>query len=208
MQKLKTDKLLYYDAVSKSPYFTALALWQYIEVPGGQFMDNTTIRLYTYSGWHPIRIEPQLKIDIQRHEVDSQGHTPHPKDVFLTNQGWKTVQIGEYKSQKLDPPHIWSKSSANFALYASYAGYDSGKKQGGARNQFIYSISTDEGKTQTVLKDVNWADFDQQGRLVFAKEGKLLAGTLDNGNLQLTELADFNGNKPDPQPAPDWAQKW
>ncbi len=69
-------------------------------------------------------------------------------------------------------------------------------------------MHTKRCKNEILLKYVNWADFDQQGRLVLAKYGKLFAGTLDNGELQLTELADFNANKPDPQPAPDWAQKW
>jgi hypothetical protein len=58
------------------------------------------------------------------------------------------------------------------------------------------------------IENITWADFDQHGRLVFANQGKLFAGTFDKSDLKLTELADFNGNKPDPQPAPDWAQKW
>ena len=58
------------------------------------------------------------------------------------------------------------------------------------------------------LDSAIWADFDQQGRLVLAKQGKLFAATLDRESLDLSELADFNANKPDPQPAPEWAQKW
>jgi hypothetical protein len=70
---------------------------------------------------------------------------------------------------------------------------------------FVLNNQTGE---RHLLSDATWADFDQQGRLVLAREGKLFSGTLQNGDLQLTELADFNANKPDLQPAPDWAQKW
>ncbi|MEP6988386.1 MAG: hypothetical protein ABI970_22470 [Chloroflexota bacterium] len=208
MQKLKTDKILGYLAVSKPPYFTALALWEYMAIPDGQFINNSTIRFYDYRGWHPTRTVPQLNIDIQPYEGDPIYQWVPNKDIFMVNQGWQTVQIGKYAMGKFDPPYIWSKSSVDFVLNTSYALYESGQKQGGSHNQFTYSISMDEGKTQTVLKGVNWADFDQQGRLVLAKHGKLFSGAFDNGDLKLTELADFNANKPDPQPAPDWAQKW
>ncbi len=208
MQNRKTDKLLFYDAVSKPPYFTALALWQYMDVPGGQFLDNTTLRLYTYAGWHPTRTIPQLNIVIQRHADDSEGSPPHPKNVFLSNQEWEMIPLGQYEQGKLNPPYIWNKSSDKFALETKYAGYVGGNKQGGGFNQSNYQIRIHGATNEKQLRYVNWADFDQQGRLVLAKDGKLFTGTLDNGEIQLTELADFNANKPDPQPAPDWAQKW
>jgi hypothetical protein len=53
-----------------------------------------------------------------------------------------------------------------------------------------------------------WADFDHQGRLVFASEGKLFSGTLRNGKVVLTQLADFNDSKPRAVKAPAWATRW
>ncbi len=209
MQKLTTDKLLFYDAISKPPYFTVLALWQYLDGPGGKFIDNSTISFYSFSGWHATRTVPQLNIEIELLERQSEGGLPHEKDVFLTNQGWETIQKGnQYRYENFNPPYIWRKLSPVFTLYINYAGHVFDHQPGGYRNKLIYSLSIDDGKTQTVLENVNWADFDQQGRLVLARQGRLFAGTLENGELKLTELADFNANKPDPQPSPDWAQKW
>ncbi len=61
-QERKPDKLLYYNAISKPPYFTALELWERLERPVGRFIDNTTVQLYPYSNTYshpdlqPIRI--------------------------------------------------------------------------------------------------------------------------------------------------------
>jgi hypothetical protein len=50
--------------------------------------------------------------------------------------------------------------------------------------------------SELALNGVTWADFDRSKRLVLAKEGKLFAGSVTNGELSLTELADFNYDKP------------
>jgi hypothetical protein len=55
------------------------------------------------------------------------------------------------------------------------------------------------------LGRATWADWDQRGRLVIAQDGRLFhwepPGTL-------RELADFNPQRPDPAPAPAWAETW
>jgi hypothetical protein len=211
-QGRKPDKLLYYTAICKPPYFTALELWQNVNSPSGQFIDNTTVQLYPYSNpeLQPIRTVAQtpLNFELRNHDIEWTGPRITEKNVFLTNQGWETIQIGKYDVGILNPPHIWSKSSNKLSLYASHFGHDFSGKQGGSDNQLTYSVSILNSGTDILLKSVNWADFDQQGRLVLAKQGKLFSAALQNGELHLTELADFNANKPDPQPAPDWAQKW
>jgi len=105
--------------------------------------------------------------------------------------------------RKMNPPTIWRKQFQTYSIEKHYIGYR--WRMGEVNRLFVVNNQTHE---KVLLSDATWADFDQQGRLVLAKEGKLFAATLDNGDLKLTELADFNANKPDPQPAPDWAQKW
>jgi len=41
-----------------------------------------------------------------------------------------------------------------------------------------------------------------------AKEGKLFSGVVLDGELALTELADFNADKPEQVATPDWARRW
>ena len=59
-----------------------------------------------------------------------------------------------------------------------------------------------------LLGVATWADFDQQGRLLIASEGKLSWATLKNDKVTLTVLADFNASKPTALPPPAWATRW
>lgn len=60
-----------------------------------------------------------------------------------------------------------------------------------------------------MIQRASWADWDQQDRLVFARDGKIFAGLLDDsGRLIEKELMDFNLSKPESLAAPEWAKKW
>jgi len=55
----------------------------------------------------------------------------------------------------------------------------------------------------------SWAEWDQHGRLVFARDGKILVGMIkDDGRLAADELVDLNSGKPTAIRAPQWATKW
>ena len=55
----------------------------------------------------------------------------------------------------------------------------------------------------------SWADWDQQGRLVFARDGKIFAASI-KGDSKIVEkqLVDLNPSKPKPIPPPEWTRKW
>ena len=58
-----------------------------------------------------------------------------------------------------------------------------------------------------ILDDASWADFDHQGRLVFARDGKLFGMRLDPpSEIQL--IADFYDRNPNRLIAPAWACTW
>jgi hypothetical protein len=61
---------------------------------------------------------------------------------------------------------------------------------------YTYRYALKNGDTELELDGVTWADFDNNKRLVIAKAGKLFSGTVDNGQLTLTELADFSEPHP------------
>lgn len=54
------------------------------------------------------------------------------------------------------------------------------------------------------VEGADWSGRDHCGVLIFCREGKLFRR---GANGQNDELADFNGLKPAPQPAPDWARE-
>jgi hypothetical protein len=65
-----------------------------------------------------------------------------------------------------------------------------------------YSVTTADGR-EHAIGEATWADWDQRGRLIVAREGQLLVWREPD---HFEVLADFNGQEPDPLPAPDWAR--
>ncbi|BDI33950.1 hypothetical protein CCAX7_60010 [Capsulimonas corticalis] len=69
---------------------------------------------------------------------------------------------------------------------------------------FAFSIRDNHGQELQIEK-AEWADWDQQGRLVYARDGKLFEFTLAGDSI---ELADFNDATPEQMVAPEWAKTW
>ena len=231
-------------AISKPPYFTALALWKEHGTwgGGGHFIDNKTVRIYvpkdSFHPDHPPRgitvldSDSRVTLNMERRDQVRRAHWQMVSNGRDVQDGYKAIlaslnkdtsdhqldvdgdwyqlldmemegQSGNGWLVKLNPPTIWRKQYANYTIEKHYFGY---RRDRGEINK-LYIVQNKTGE-KILLSEATWADFDQQGRLFFAKEGKLFAAALEHGALNLTELADFNGSKPDPQPAPDWAQKW
>ena len=58
------------------------------------------------------------------------------------------------------------------------------------------------------LSGAGWADWDQGGRLVFARDGRLFAANLENEQVAETELLDLNANIPTEVEAAESARQW
>jgi len=56
---------------------------------------------------------------------------------------------------------------------------------------------------------VTWADWDQKGRFVIARDGCIFRGQVEvDGSIAERKLLDLNSEKPTPQVAPHWATGW
>jgi len=65
------------------------------------------------------------------------------------------------------------------------------------------------GGAMTPIEGAEWADWDQRGRLVFVRRGKVFVAQPSPGeDLQQQELADFNAQEPVPLESPAWARRW
>jgi len=202
-------------AISKPPYLTALALWPNGGTTyhgGGLFADEDTVWLNSYvHRWS----NPERSSPARAHP----SHTP-PSDVLimpvaftsgdqlfplrLVRDGWKLMTPGNVeedggvakgrlvRSPERQPHRIQLDFDYQTAQYAllEHAGKNAEK---------------DAGKDP--LDGASWADWDQQGRLVFAKDGKLF-GARAIGRPELELLADFNGHKPARITAPERARTW
>jgi len=56
---------------------------------------------------------------------------------------------------------------------------------------------------------VTWADWDQKGRFVIARDGCIFRGQVEvDGSIAERKLLDLNSEKPTPHVAPHWATAW
>ena len=76
------------------------------------------------------------------------------------------------------------------------------------KTRYAYAVehATDE---KEALTGADWADWDHRGRLVFAREGRLLTQDADAiGREPPQELTDLTGNTFEAIIAPAWARQW
>jgi hypothetical protein len=68
----------------------------------------------------------------------------------------------------------------------------------------IVEGSAERHRSTAEVDDADWSGRDHAGSLIFCRYGKLFRR--DQGGRD-REIADFNGLRPNPQPAPDWAKE-
>jgi hypothetical protein len=70
-----------------------------------------------------------------------------------------------------------------------------------------YALESDGDRT--ILDDLQWADWDQDGRLLAATvDGRLQHRRLHSAGAEIITVADLSELAPAPVPAPDWARRW
>lgn len=199
-------------ALSRAPYFTALALWPMGDTwfGGGLFVDDATIRLNhpaCSAATHPDHPAGRLHV------------IPEPMmfwdgcvlDERMKRDGWtlrsRTKRVysgrtiaGEYP-QELDKPDVKSRRLLVVRDLSDGILH---------RRPFHYRVIYRATGQELLAFEAEWADWDQQGGLAYTSGGKLLRVDFPpRGRASQTrEIADFNRAKPDPQPAPDWATRW
>jgi hypothetical protein len=202
-RKTVSDKEYTYawTAISKPPLLTAVALW-----PKGNCWHGGGL----FSGARDVFLNhrPNVAVAHPKHGPRGFRVTSNPQacgedDPVLvprmTRDGWKFTQGLEYdyKARRAVRPAVMEKTSKKGGMTLRVEHFP----DGGTEEPSVFSVVGKDG-SETPVGIGTWADFDQQGRLVLASEGKLFAGTWANGKVALAALADFNGSRPNPQRVP------
>jgi hypothetical protein len=199
-------------AISKPPYLTALALWPKADCwdGGGLFHSDKAVQLNHMRGSKPhpnhkppgwLHIAPKTT---GRGEDDPIFSERLERDGWSLKQEWKLENQGHPKWFHTVLPEVREKRSRDqkqlLRLTRSVEGFD-------YTEEFLV-ISVKKLQSKTIPR-ASWADWDQNGRVIFARDGKVFAGQLtDSGTWKETELADFNSSRPQPLPSPPQAKKW
>ncbi|HEY9777604.1 MAG TPA: hypothetical protein V6C81_27825 [Planktothrix sp.] len=199
-------------AVARLPWLTAIALWPKGDsnAGGGLFHDDNHI-------WLNHRADKA---------VSHPNHQP-PKDLFvnpnqwasgedypiyanhLERDGWRYTQHGDFRLRggkwvtEREERCVKPDPTRRFELEMTLTSISPNALQ------YIFAL-TDlvTGKTAPFDAD-NWADWDSNGRLVFAKEGRLFAAQPAAGaEFDARQLADFTAHKFQPIEAPASALVW
>jgi hypothetical protein len=193
-------------AVSKPPYLTALALWPRKDCwhGGGLFTGPHSVLLnHKPEEAHPHHAHLPTGLKVTSNP-DAWGEDDPITIPRMERDGWKFLQWLEYDyyGRRTQKPCIFEKRhvSGKYKLRVEEY-YD-------PEVQWLCSIIDAKGQSKFVGVGI-WADFDQQGRIVFATDGRIFSGTISkNGEVLLTELADFNSATPEPLESPRWARNW
>lgn len=219
-------------AVSRPPYFTALALWPKGDCwnGGGVLQDNHTLLLN-----HPVQgKQKQLRLKNRLRLVVGQGIPwfTHGEDeplysAILQQQGWKLIQSAEYadyreqlrqqfSSQNRRPglqlvatkPAIWQKPQVNGRFLLQQTVYGVDFNQYGSPYVLDWEIINTAANQAQRIEQAEWAGWDQQGRLIFTRQGQVWACASERYPQEATCLLDLNNRRPDPHLSPGRARKW
>ena len=194
-------------AISRPPYFTALALWFSgcgTYCLGGYFPDRRELWIGFGPSPHIGKLPAGLTLSTAPPPYIDRTSDWTERTVFinrLLRDGWEQVPAARETWQRRNPagdlalvmtrPHAWTK-------YGEWS-------MSGEPKVSEYAVFMESPGEVVPLGRATWADWDHRGRLVIAQDGRLFhwepPGTL-------RELADFNPHRPDPAPAPAWAESW
>lgn len=209
-------------AISRPPYLTALAFWPKGDCweGGGLFEDERNIWLN--DGISDAQEDAKdLPDSLKLWSMGLGGEDNPVYGVRLLRDGWTLAQPGSYVhlpseergtdgySFPYDPPQIWERPAASGDRLRMVI-HGLGEKSG---DWYVvtHEIVTPGGETVSVGR-TDWADWDRNGDLLYAKDGKLFRlspgprGKLDPAHAR--ELADFNSDRFQAIPPPDWAKQW
>jgi hypothetical protein len=192
-----------WSAISRPPYFTALALWSGSigDGSGGLFQTNSRIAL-TY--WIPPDNGGPFSPTKGVLPRDVEVVTRQLKSFARSNQG-----LWEHRGWRLEQGGIVAKDNpaVRWMVLKKKLRLKGDNPIPGQSGSFQYYIEMNTGPVG--LTDITWADWDFRGRLVFARGGKLFTADMAKAGFEMAvELADFNDMAPEAIVAPNWAKKW
>jgi hypothetical protein len=210
-RSMKDQEYTYaWTAISKPPYLTALALWPKGDCwhGGGSFKNGRVVLL---------NHKPEVATPHKKHKPHRLLVIPNPQahgeddPVFsqrLERDGWKLIAPWKIENRghgyHTVQPEIRERPNLSFTqviqLTRSIERLDYSEEFVVRNLKPVHSV---------IIERASWADWDQQGRLVFARDGSIFAGSIgQSGEFVERQLIDLNRSRPKPLPPPEWATKW
>lgn len=212
-----------YTAISRPPYFTALALWPKGDTwgGGGMFESDRNLRL----NHHEYHMKLAEGFTLSKHfrvthwgEHAGRGEDEPLASAILVRNGWTLEGNGRSRIAApespvwldVDPPEIWSRHhprDPDLKLRRVLTGV---KVLNGPWYRFTFDVGHDE-RDRSTLADADWADFAHDGDLLYAARGCLYRVPWRKKQLVGADtrcVADLVDDSFAPVPPPAWAERW
>ncbi len=209
----------YHTSISRPPYFSALAYFPTDSYGGGgKFLSNSDVEIWSDLNDQQIKISEEcpLKFYQLNREFDERARWVH--------LGWKVDWykpefVGIRKDQperrggEIEQAELWSDADLDHRNIVLCRRKTLGKltliaesrRSSRHLDDRVFLSYADEIYD---LQEVTWADFDQRGRCIVAKNGTIREVTIEKGVVHEKMLADLNESRYKPLPPPDWALDW
>jgi hypothetical protein len=216
-------------AVSRPPYFTALALWPKGDAWGGGGLFSRENELLLNHPPEQMTLADGFSIPrsfkVGALPTEGQGEDSPIFEEHLRRDGWEVLQRGTWVTQdrlahvwvRCDPPEVWSKphplGSVDCQLLQRCEGLH---EKNGSWYMTSYQLKGRHPSESRDLGRADWADWSQDGHLLFAREGKIFriamaSATRFDVTAPLCELADLSAltfvRRTTPQEAKGWSGK-
>jgi hypothetical protein len=210
-QTLKDQEFTHsWTAISKPPYFTALALWPKGQSwdGGGLFKNNKTVLLNhekEVATPHPNHMPGRLHVILK--DCRCGGDEPIfserlERDGWTLRQEWKGESRGTPYRFRTIQPEVREKANGSQMIRLT-------RSKEVLNYTDVFAVVSKKGSISTRIEGAGWVDWDQRERLVFARGGKIFTGRIEaDGRLAERQLMDLNSSKPSPLPPPRWATIW
>jgi len=209
-------------AISRPPYFTAVALWQTADAwaGGGRFASNNEILLANPS----YRLDPAEGFTLPRN-VKVKSLRDHPivfSDADIRERdGWKLIRKGLRSATtrrgimgfEIDPPKVWSKYNPAAPTAYELRELTLGKSTRDDPSRIEFVVLNRRSQQEQSLGRIDWADWAPSGDLLFARKGQIFRAKFDRRNKVLDVenaqlLIDLCGRKFCNVKAPPEATSW
>ena len=218
------EPLLSWTAISKPPYLTALALWPKGDGwgGGGLFKNQQEFLLNHKPDEEDLHADFSLPKNLN---INSFGeYAGHGEDdpihhTRLLRDGWIMKSKGKKAVPKFNTDVTWDYSK-DPVIYEKVNKNNSLKlqmqikglhKRGGSWYLIDHFLYNNKNNSPLSLTDTDWADWDHNGDLVYAQDGKLFRVKIESASIESSstrKIADFSQMKFEEVIAPDWAKKW
>ena len=191
-----------YEAISRLPWLTALAAWNsgtthtrgmhFVADPAERNVGPPDVGAYRPEASYGLTLTQPRQFAVEHRRGWMKSETTAPRIV------------GGPWDEKRRVEMVKRHPTRDLALHVEgrYAAFRAGDPNDGPP---LYWLSS--GEDMQLLDDVQWADWDAQGRLLVATVGGLLQARSIAGEATV-EVADLAQLSPQPAPAPDWAAQW